>query len=179
MEPDWWCWLLPHLTTNQSEQCPQWSLPLWTKFTEPEIPIELLPLHTQVRACGLEDITSLWPLCLASDKILLCFTPNLSLRYDSVLGYRGGIQLYTHPWASTGSWETLTIHFSSQGLSRVAQWVTLHGTLKTHSNACIQEHFTVYLSELEQRLSVHPVVPRVIWSRNFHFTLGKRAQHTH
>ena len=53
-----------------------------------------------------------------STEVEFSFTPT----HGAALGHG-------RPWPSISA---------GQALSRVAQWVTLHGTLKTHSNACIQ-----------------------------------------
>ena len=118
-----------------------WSLPLWTmKFFEPLVHIKLLTSHSRLGPVVLRTLACCGPLCLAKQwsysyllhpklclwDMIQCWGTEVEFSFTPTYGAALG---HGRPWPSIST---------GQALSIVAQWITLHGTLKTHSNACIQ-----------------------------------------
>ena len=150
------------------------------KFPEPEIPIELLTSHSRLGHV-VEDISLLWPpLPGKAIKLFLSTSPQtLSLGYDQCWSTEVEFSLHPpmgqhramgdpdHPFQQAKPW----VEWHSESLCMVL-W-------KHIQMLAFKEHFTVYLSELEQGCHVHPVVPKGHLSQELPLALGKRAQHTH
>ena len=172
LEPeDWRCWLLLTSPPINQKNAHKLITPflnhevLWTRnsYRTSHFPL-------QVGTCSLEDISLLWPpLPGKAIKLFLSTSPQtLSLRYDSVLEYRGGIQLYTHPWGSTGPWETLTIHFSRPSLEQSGT-VSHSAWYSENTFKCLHSKNTSRFTFQSWNRAVMSIQlsQRVTWVRNF------------